>query len=205
MSAVEVERSQPVTLLGWGLADRLFGDISPLDKTIKIAGVNFRVVGVSEPKGSFFGNSQDNYAVIPLGAYQRLFGARQSLQLMVKPISTERMPEAMDDATVALRVKRRLKPTEADDFGIFTSDTILGIYRQVTSGIFAVLVGIVALSLLVGGRGASPLGSRHRLRRRRRDHRPRPEPRYVGIREEQPLARRDRRRWSARPDGTAQR
>jgi putative ABC transport system permease protein len=151
MSAVEVDRGQPVALLGWGLADRLFGDINPLDKTIKIAGINFRVVGVSEQKGSFFGNSQDNFAVIPLGAYQRLFGARQSLQLMVKPVSTDVMPSAMDDATVALRVSRRLKPTEPDNFGIFTSETILNIYRQVTSGIFAVLVGIVALSLVVGG------------------------------------------------------
>jgi putative ABC transport system permease protein len=151
MSPVEVERGQPVALLGWGLADRLFGDINPLDKTIKIAGINFRVVGVSEQKGSFFGNSQDNFAVIPLGAYQRLFGARQSLQLMVKPVSTEVMPTAMDDATVALRVARRLKPSEPDNFGIFTSETILNIYRQVTSGIFAVLVGIVALSLVVGG------------------------------------------------------
>jgi putative ABC transport system permease protein len=151
MSPIEVERSQPVALLGWGLADRLFGEINPLDKTIKIAGVNFRVVGVSEQKGSFFGNSQDNYAVIPLGAYQRLFGARQSLQLMVKPVSTDVMPAAMDDATVALRVARRLKPREPDNFGIFTSETILNIYRQVTSGVFAVLVGIVALSLVVGG------------------------------------------------------
>jgi putative ABC transport system permease protein len=151
MSPVEVDRSQQVALLGWGLADRLFGDIAPLDKTIKIAGVNFRVVGVSEQKGSFFGNSQDNFAVIPLGAYQRLFGARQSLQLLVKPVSTDLMPTAMDDATVALRVARRLKPREPDNFGIFTSETILNIYRQVTSGVFAVLVGIVALSLVVGG------------------------------------------------------
>jgi putative ABC transport system permease protein len=151
MSPVEVERSQLVALLGWGLADRLFGDINPIDKTMKIAGINFRIVGVSEQKGSFFGNSQDNFAVIPLGAYQRLFGARQSLQLMVKPVTTDDMTTAMDDATVALRVARRLKPSEPDNFGIFTSETILNIYRQVTSGIFAVLVGIVALSLVVGG------------------------------------------------------
>jgi len=151
MSPVEVDRGQPVTILGWGLADSLFGEVNPLDKTIKIAGINFRVVGVSEQKGSFFGNSQDNFAVISLGAYQRLFGARQSLSLMVKPTSTDVMPVAMDDATVALRVARRLKPTDPDNFGIFTSDTILDLYRQVTSGIFAVLVGIVALSLVVGG------------------------------------------------------
>jgi putative ABC transport system permease protein len=151
MSSVEVERGQQVTILGYGLADRLFGDIEPLEKTIKIAGIGFRVVGISEKKGSFFGDSQDNFAVIPLGAYQRLFGARQSLQLMVKPVSTDRMPEAMDDATVALRVARRLKPSAPNNFGIITSDFILDLYRQVTSGIFAVLVGIVALSLVVGG------------------------------------------------------
>jgi putative ABC transport system permease protein len=57
----------------------------------------------------------------------------------------------MDDATVALRVNRRLQATEADNFGIFTSSTLLDIYDQATSGIFAVLVGVVALSLLVGG------------------------------------------------------
>ena len=151
MSAVEVERGQNVALLGYGLADRLFGDIDPIEKTVKIAGINFRVVGVSEQKGSFFGNSQDNFAVVPLGAYQRLFGARQSLSLMVKPVSTDRMSEAMDDATVALRVSRHLKPSAPNNFGILTSDTILDLYRQVTSGIFLVLVGIVALSLVVGG------------------------------------------------------
>ena len=151
MSQIEVDRGQPVTLLGFDLADRLFGDINPLDKTIKIAGVGFRVVGVSEKRGSFFGNSQDNFAVIPLVAFERLFGSRPSLQILVKPVSTEVMPAAMDEATVALRVKRKLKPRERDNFGIFTSDTILDLYRQVTSGIFAVLVGIVALSLVVGG------------------------------------------------------
>jgi putative ABC transport system permease protein len=151
MSPSEVERSRPVTLLGWDAADKLFGQTDPLDKTIRIAGVHFRVVGVSKKVGSTFGNSQDNFAVVPLGAYQKLFGARQSLQLLVKPTSTDSLSAAMDDATVALRVARRLKPSEPDNFGIFTSDTFLALYRQATNGIFAVLVGVVALSLVVGG------------------------------------------------------
>ena len=57
----------------------------------------------------------------------------------------------MDDATVALRSARRLKPKQPDNFGLFTSDTILDIYHSATNGIFAVLVGVVALSLVVGG------------------------------------------------------
>jgi putative ABC transport system permease protein len=58
---------------------------------------------------------------------------------------------AIDEARLALRISRRLKPNKEDNFAIFTSDTVLGIYRSATSGIFAVLVGVVALSLVVGG------------------------------------------------------
>jgi putative ABC transport system permease protein len=151
MSQTEVDRSQPVTLIGWDVADRLFGQTTAVDKVIRIAGIPFRVVGVSKRKGAFFGNSQDAFAVIPLGAYMRLFGARQSLALLVKPTSPDALQEAMDDATVALRVARRLKPAEPDNFGLFTSATLLGLYEQATNGIFAVLVGVVALSLVVGG------------------------------------------------------
>jgi putative ABC transport system permease protein len=151
LSPIEIERSRPVVLLGWGTADRLFGEADPIDKTVKIAGVHFRVVGVSEQKGSTFGQSQDEFAIIPLGAFQKLFGARQSLGLMVKPIDPSVIDPAIDDATVALRIQRRLKPGEENNFGIFSSDTILGIYRQATAGIYAVLIGVVALSLVVGG------------------------------------------------------
>jgi putative ABC transport system permease protein len=151
MSAVEVERNRPVVLLGWDVADALFGEASPLDHVIKIQGVHFRVVGVSERKGGVFGASMDGFAVIPVGSHLKIFGARQSLSLMVKPRSPALLPLAMDDATVALRVARRLKPSDPDDFGVFTSDTLLGVYRQATAGIFTVLVGVVALSLLVGG------------------------------------------------------
>jgi putative ABC transport system permease protein len=151
MSTSEVERNYPVVLLGWDVAEQLFGELNPLDRIVKIQGVHFRVVGVSERKGGLFGSSLDGFAVIPLGAHTKLFGGRQSLSLMVKPASPAVLPLAMDDATVAIRVARRLKPNEPDNFGIFTSETLLGIYRQATTGIFAVLVGVVALSLLVGG------------------------------------------------------
>jgi len=151
MNPTEVDRSQPVTIIGFDVADKLFGNVSPLDKDIKIAGIPFRVVGVSEKKGSVFGNSQDNFAVIPLGSFQKLFGARQSLTLTVKPRSPDIMDAAKEDAVLALRISRRLKPRQDDNFGLFTSDTLLDFYHQATTGSFAVLVGVVALSLVVGG------------------------------------------------------
>jgi putative ABC transport system permease protein len=151
ITPTEIRRRRPVTVLGWGTADRLFGEESPLHKTIKIEGIHFRVIGVSEKKGTVFGQSQDEYVVIPLGVFQKIFGSRRSLSLMVKPSSPEFLDQAMEDATVALRIHRKLKPKEEDNFGLFTSGTLIGIWQQATSGIFTVLIGVVALSLVVGG------------------------------------------------------
>ena len=151
MSAIEVERSRPVVILGADTAERVFGDANPLDKSILIQGVHFRVLGISKKKGGFLGNSLDSFAIIPLGAYMKLFGSHPSLSLSVKPVTTDVLPAAMDNATAALRVARHLKGTQENNFGLITSDTVLGIYHQATTGIFAVLVGVVALSLVVGG------------------------------------------------------
>ena len=151
MSAIEVDRNRPVVLLGTETALRLFGDANPLDKILRVEGVHFRVVGVSKKKGGFLGNSFDSFAVIPLGAYMKLFGPRPSLSLSVKPVTPILLPIAMDDATVALRVARHLKGAQVNNFGLVTSDTVLALYHQATTGIFAVLVGVVALSLVVGG------------------------------------------------------
>ena len=152
MSPTEVDSARPVTVIGWQTADRLFGaDVDPLEKVIQVEGVHFRVVGVSAKKGSLLGNSQDEFAIIPLRQFQMMFGSRRSLSLSVKPRDVAEIATAMDEATMALRIARRLKPKQGDNFGMFTSDTILGIYHQATNGIFAVLIGVVALSLVVGG------------------------------------------------------
>ncbi|MEX1129874.1 MAG: ABC transporter permease [Vicinamibacterales bacterium] len=151
ISPTEVDRDRPVTILGFDTAEQLFGAVDPIGKSIRIGSTQFRVAGVSEKKGSIFGESQDEFAVIPIGLFRKMFGSRMSLQILVKPRSPEVVKAAMDDATVALRIERRLRPSEPDNFGIFSSDSLLALYHTATKGIFAVLVGVVALSLVVGG------------------------------------------------------
>jgi putative ABC transport system permease protein len=80
-----------------------------------------------------------------------IFGSRRSLSLSVRPRDLAQIAPAIDEATLAMRAARRLKPKQGNNFGVFTSDTILDIYHSATNGIFAVLVGVVALSLVVGG------------------------------------------------------
>jgi putative ABC transport system permease protein len=151
ISPTEVDRNRGVALLGYDTSERLFANLDPIDRTIKIQGVNFRVVGVSEQTPATFGQSQDEFVIIPMGNFRKLFGSRPSMNVMARPATPEQLDRAMDDATVALRIERRLRPREDDNFGLFTSDTVLGLYEQATTGIFAVLIGIVGLSLLVGG------------------------------------------------------
>lgn len=151
LSRFEVERGRPVAYLGFGTADRLFKGASALDKVIQVNGVHFRIVGVNEEKGSLFGNSQDEFIVVALDNFQKLFGSRRSLELTVKPRDAMRIEQTMDEVRVALRTQRQLKPRDDDNFGMYTSDTLMNIFRAFTAGIFAVLIGVVSLSLVVGG------------------------------------------------------
>jgi putative ABC transport system permease protein len=151
VTPMEIDRKRPVAIIGWDVADKLFPDEDPLDKIISVAGSHVRVVGVNEKKGSIFGSSQDQFALIPIGLGAKLFGARQRIEVTAKPASALDTDKAMEAATVELRIARRLKPSRQNNFGIVTSDTFLGMFRQITAGIFGVLIGVVALSLVVGG------------------------------------------------------
>ena len=81
-----------------------------------------------------------------------MFGSRRSLELTVKPHRSLADQRGDGRSAVALRIERRLRPKDGDNFGMFTSDTLLEPLVAVRrSGIFAVLIGVVALSLVVGG------------------------------------------------------
>ena len=83
MSPTEVESARPLAVIGWQVADRLFGGSDPIDKLIQIEGVHFRVLGVSAKRGSILGRSQDEFAIIPLGQFRMIFGSRRTLSVRV--------------------------------------------------------------------------------------------------------------------------
>ena len=151
LSRIEIQRSRPLAYLGRETAEKLFKGRNPVDQAFMVNGVHFRVAGVNEKKGSLFGNSQDDFVLIPLGAFHKMFGSRRSFEITVKPLDPSYVPQAMEEARVALRTSRKLRPRDKDNFGIVTSDTFMELWRNFSQGAFAVLIGIVSLSLVVGG------------------------------------------------------
>ena len=131
ISPTEIAVDRRATVIGAQLAERLFGpDVDPIDKVIQIQGLHFRVVGVSARRGQALGQTMDEFAVIPLGQFQQMFGSRRQLSMSVKPRDFEQIKATIDDTTLAMRIARRLKPTQEDNFAIFNSDTVLGLYQD---------------------------------------------------------------------------
>jgi len=126
MSPTEVETARPVVVARLAdLGSAVRRNVDPLDKVIQVEGVQFpRRRRQREARLAARPGRRTSFAVIPLLRFQMMFGSRPRISLTVKPHEVAEIPQAIEEATVALRVARRLKPKQADNFGIFTSDTI---------------------------------------------------------------------------------
>lgn len=151
IASFDQERRRNVVVLGHGVADSLFGDLSTMGRAVYINGRRYEVIGRAASKGSFMGESQDNWVEIPVTTFLAEFGYDRSLRITVKIMEQEKLRSAMEDVTVLMRQRHRLKPGEKDDFGIMTADAIMELYHSATKTIYTVLVAVVALSLVVGG------------------------------------------------------
>jgi putative ABC transport system permease protein len=154
----DVRSATTVALLGWTVAQKLFGDNDPVDEVIRIKGVPFTVLGVLAPKGqSLDGRDQDDTIVIPLTTYQRkLSGSsfRDSVQLMmVKASSSEAMPGVEKSIAALLRQRHRLRDGIADDFSIRNLTAVAESAAETTRVMSLLLGAIASISLLVGGIG----------------------------------------------------
>jgi putative ABC transport system permease protein len=150
-SSYEVDHSQDVGVIGHDLADRLFSGMDPIGKEIKIAGASYRIIGVLQEKAGVFGGNPNLTVVIPITSFQRAFGSQQSITISVKAASLEQFSECVDQTRVAMRSRRHLGPKREDNFAIVTSDNLLNLWAGISRGIFAALIGIVSISLVVGG------------------------------------------------------
>jgi putative ABC transport system permease protein len=142
-----------VTVIGHDILDRLFPYGSPLNRSVRIRGDRYRVIGVAEKRGAVFGESQDNFVAIPLSAFTRKWQVRDQLQIHIKAKDGVPLSEAMDQVRAILRTRHKLKLVDADDFEMETSESLMNSYNSLTGSIFIAAIGIAMISLLVGGIG----------------------------------------------------
>jgi putative ABC transport system permease protein len=147
----EVEHGLSVCVIGTDLEDKFFPGADPIGREIKIRDMPFTVVGVEEKRGSMFGQSLDKTAYIPITAFAKLFGRRQSLQIHGKSASRESLQSTIDDARVAMRNHHKLRGNDKDDFGLVNVEEVNNQVDQFTGAIAGVVVPITAISLVVGG------------------------------------------------------
>jgi len=147
----EVERSRFVCVIGWGIRNELYPDIDPIDKPLKIKGMNFKVVGAIEKRGSFFGQSQDNEVFIPITAYQKLYGRDLGITMRAKASSAGIFETAQDEIRMLMRILRHLKPNQEDTFDIMSTEEINQSVGQFTGAVAGIVIPVTALFLLVGG------------------------------------------------------
>ncbi|MBF02932.1 MAG: ABC transporter permease [Flavobacterium sp.] len=125
-NSFDVSNNNYVCILGSDFEKGLFKDKNPLDKTISIRGAKFKVIGVLKEKGSTFGNSQDLRVLIPNQIARSIFSAPNiNYDLDVKVHNEALLDEAVDNATLTMRLIRRLNPIQKNNFGIERSDDLI--------------------------------------------------------------------------------
>ena len=156
----ETDRRRQVVMLGNAPATTLFPNSDPLGKTVRIGRHEFSVVGVFGKRPGLLGGNPDEFVVIPLTTYDKLFPAPRFRGYLLRLIQIAAVPregftqdQLIKDIEEIMRSRHRLRLDEESDFDIVTSDSILGILNQFTRAIFLALVVISSIALMVGGIG----------------------------------------------------
>jgi len=140
-----------VAMIGNDLATKLFPNVDPIGREVLINGRPFVVVGIARTIGTAFGQSQDNFAYIPIQTYFKMYGTNETIWLNIQARGPEWMARTQDEARAMMRARRHLPPNEPDNFGIFDQATLMELWKNLTGVIATAMVGVVSVFLVIGG------------------------------------------------------
>lgn len=152
LTDADVEHATHNCVVGYDIVDNIMGDGDPIGKELRIDGISYTIVGVGERQGKTFGQSQDNWAAVPITAYQHTYGTNDSLTIYSRADGDAKVMErAEDQARVIMRTRRHDAPGVDDSFQLETNDTFLDIWKQISSLFTFIVFGLASISLVVGG------------------------------------------------------
>jgi putative ABC transport system permease protein len=141
-----------VVFIGADVADRLFSNVDPVGKLLRAETHEYQVIGVAERIGSAFGQSQDNFMIMPVHTFEKeLHRPRDWVAIFVQAGSSEMMSACEDEARMLMRAWRHLPYDTPDNFAILGSDSIMKLWHDLTGTLANVAVSLVSVFLVVGG------------------------------------------------------
>ncbi|HEV8187544.1 MAG TPA: ABC transporter permease [Pyrinomonadaceae bacterium] len=157
VNEIDMQDRSNIVIIGVDVKQALFPYEDPLDKEVRINGNPFRIVGVMEPLGNFFGQSRDNSIFVPITTFDKYYPDRPFPEVVffviVRPRSRAFVKPAIDEITDILRRRRRVPVGAPDNFGISSQDSLLDVYNQLTGATALVLTSISFVALMIGGIG----------------------------------------------------
>ena len=153
-SNTENEAGMRVAFLGADVAEKLFPFGGALGQEVYIRGVPYRVIGIAVAKGTVFGQPQDNFIIVPIKTYERNFGPLTRgrwIYIVGTARSDELFNDAVEEVRQIMRVRRRLRGDEPDNFAIITPDIIMGARDRILGSITIVAIAVPGIALVVGG------------------------------------------------------
>ena len=145
------EHASRVAVVGSDIQENLMKGEDPIGREIRVDGILYTVVGLAEKQGKTLGQSQDDWVAVPLNAYQKTYGTAKTVTIYAKAQNGKDLEGASDQARTIMRSQRHDRPGTPDDFELETSDTLVGLWKQISGSFEAVAVAIAAISLVVGG------------------------------------------------------
>lgn len=140
-----------VTMIGNDLASKLFPNVNPIGHEVNLDGRPFEIVGVAKTIGTALGQSQDNFAYIPIQTYFKIYGRNDTIWVNIQARDAEWMERTQDETRALMRARRHLPPNETDNFGIFDQATLMQLWRNLTGVIATAMIGVVSVFLIIGG------------------------------------------------------
>jgi putative ABC transport system permease protein len=148
----EDEAALTVAIIGWDLRDELFQRLDPLGRTVLIGGAPYRVIGSLARQGRVLGEERDRKVFIPIQAYRRQFGSRESMNFLIKASGgVEGVDASVDEVRALIRALRHTPFRSPDPFGVVTAESLTTLWRQISAAAFILSLLIASVSLGVGG------------------------------------------------------
>ena len=150
----DIQRYENFIVLGADVAKKLFPNKNALDNVVILDGHKLKVIGVLESQGAAFGNSQDNFAIVPITTFQDFYGRRSnSINITVMTHDKESYNDVIEFAEGYFRVIRGLKGNEENNFSFFSNESLLTQINDITNGVRIGSIVIAAIALLAAGVG----------------------------------------------------